>query len=91
VKRLIAIDFDGVIRIDDKPAGGVFEALNKFKNKGYEVVIFTSRNLKEVRKFLRTYGFPNIRATHSKPDGACAYIDDRAIKFTSWRDVIKGF
>lgn len=91
MKKLIAIDFDGVIRVDDKPAEGVFEALNKFTNKGYDIVIFTSRNLKEVRKFLKAYGFPNIRATHTKPDGACAYIDDKAIRFTDWREISRAF
>lgn len=90
MRNLLAIDFDGVIRIDDEPADYVFEALNKLR-QDYQIVIFTARNTKEVKEWLMNNGFPEFHVTNIKPDGACAYIDDRAVKFTNWKDVVKKF
>lgn len=90
MRNLICIDFDGVIRIDDEPAEYVFEALNKLR-QDYQIIVLTARNVKEVKKWLMNYGFPNLYVTNIKPDGACAYIDDRAVKFTNWRDIAKKF
>jgi len=90
-KNLLSIEFDGVIRIDDEPADYVFEALNHLRAGGYQIIILTARDTKEVKKWLQSYGFPEFHVTNIKPDGACAYIDDRAVKFTNWRDIAKKF
>ena len=90
MKNLIAIDFDGVIRIDDKPAEYVYEALDELMVK-YDLVIFTARNTKEVREWLVKHNFPKLYVTNIKPDGACAYIDDRAVKFTHWKEITEQF
>lgn len=89
--KRICIDFDGVIRINNEPAKGVFKALNHFQGNGYETIVFTARNTKEVKKWLKIYGFPKIKVTNIKPDGVCAFIDDRAVRFTNWEDIAKRF
>ncbi len=91
MRQLICIDFDGVLRIDDEPADYVFEALNHLRAGGYQIIVLTARNTKEVENWLRNYGFPEFIVTNVKPPGACAYIDDRAVKFTNWRDIAKKF
>lgn len=90
MRNLICLDFDGVIRIDDEPADYVFEALDYLK-KEYQIIILTARDTKEVGNWLRDNGFPRFTITNIKPAGACAYIDDRGIKFENWRDIVRKF
>ena len=111
-KKRIMIDFDGVIHSYDKgfQNGEVYgnviegskEAVEHFKSKGYEIVIFTTRASKEhnidpkskelisnVESWLNKNGiyFDDITADKL---GAVAYIDDKAIRFESnWDDIIE--
>ncbi len=107
-KRLIAIDFDGVIHrysegyhdgtCYDVPMTGAFRAIRKLRAKGYEVVVFTARTNEdgEVSEWFEKhwpvepeYGdIPEI--TNVKP-AAIAFIDDRAIRFTNWQDMLNYF
>lgn len=84
----------------DEPVEGAFEAIKKLRNKGYNVVIHTARPNHldgEVGAWLLKHwpcdgdfgDVPEIITDH-KPV-AIAYIDDRAIRFTNWRDMLNYF
>ncbi|RLC78271.1 MAG: hypothetical protein DRI61_10135 [Chloroflexi bacterium] len=89
---------DGTIY--DEPVDGAVDAI-KFLSKSYRVVIFTckanpSRPLingktghELIVEWLTKYGIINFVSsiTHEKP-GAFLYIDDKAIRFTDWNDMI---
>jgi len=45
---------------------------------------------KAIKKWLEKYGLKNIQVTNTKLS-ARAYIDDRAIRFTNWRDILSYF
>ena len=99
--KTIAVDFDGVIHKysegykegtpDDVPVEGAKEALIQLRKRGFDVVIFTARdNLLEVKEWLNLYDFGEYLVTNNKPK-AIAYIDDRAIRFTNWQDMLNYF
>jgi histidinol phosphatase-like enzyme len=115
-QKTIAIDFDGVIcqfehgwnegLIKEPPIEGASHAMEKLVQKGYRVVIFTTRynpdlngerseeQKKELQKWLSLHGFEIKKHYHEitgyKPK-AMAYIDDRGIRFTNWQDIMKYF
>jgi len=91
MKKLIVIDFDGVVRINDKPSEGLFWALDRLRASGYQIVILTARGLPEVAQWLIQYGLGDLRITNRKPAGALAYIDDKGIRFTNWQDIVNYF
>jgi hypothetical protein len=101
----IAVDFDGVIHkygqgykdgsIYDYPVEGAFEAIGLLQRKGYKIVIFTARKeLKAVFDWCELWGRGALkstpRVTNQKPPAIC-YIDDRAIRFTNWQDILNYF
>lgn len=109
MSKTIAVDFDGVLhrysrgwqdgKIYDRPVEGAVEAYYSLMDKGYHLVVFTTRtDLDAVRKWMhRHFDFekrvghmwePEI--TNVKPL-AIAYIDDRGIRFTSWKDMLNYF
>lgn len=99
--KTIAIDFDGVIhrysngwcggRIYDEPMEGAIESMERLIKKGFKVVILTARDdLEPVREWLTKHNFPDVTVTNTKPP-AIAYIDDRAIRFTNWTDMVTYF
>ena len=101
----IAIDFDGVINsfksgwkgaeFTDEPVNGAFEAINTLLNKGYNVVIYSTRaETAEGKNTIYNYLLENginiseIEVTDKKPI-ALVYIDDRAIKFSgNWNETL---
>ncbi len=106
-KRTIAIDFDNVIHdysegwkdgtIYDGPVVGAFQAIKKLRDKGYNIVIFTSRPVEQHKEILDwcifwaiDFDFDDIPITNIKPI-ASVFIDDRAIRFTSWKDILNYF
>lgn len=114
-QKTIAVDFDGVIHrhskgwldgsIYDTPVEGSKRELEKLVEKGYKIVIFTTRvnpemgddievERKKIEDWLNSHGFSEDthyhRITALKPK-AIAYIDDHAIRFTSWKDISKYF
>ena len=92
MKRTISVDFDGVIRdcMTDKPVEGVQSALKWLKNKGYKYVICTGReDLVPVERWLKANGI--YEKPTNKKIKAVAYIDDRAIRFVSWKDTLNYF
>jgi hypothetical protein len=101
--KKIAVDFDGVIhefvggwnknakQIYGPPNEGALEKINLLIDQGFEVVVFTAReDFEPVKRWLFEYGFPELEVTNKKPV-ALAFIDDRAIRFTNWEDVVKYF
>jgi hypothetical protein len=109
-RKRIMVDFDGVIstykhgwndgKLADPPQPGVRESLSELKDKGLEVVIFTTRAskqsntkpsadelIKELEQYLEYYNIPYDFITAEKLS-AIAYIDDKAVRFTNWLDVM---
>ena len=104
-KKTIAIDFDGVIHSyssgwtgpvpTDPPVDGALDFIHFLEEKGYEVVIFSSRaKTKEgvvgTEKWLSEHNFPKLKVCHKKPE-ALLYIDDRGFRFTGVWDDLKEF
>jgi hypothetical protein len=107
--RVVAVDFDGVINSyksggqgpteTDEPVLSAAESLKTLYNRGYKVVIFSTRaNTREgidtIREYLRKHTENNeladtIEITGQKPI-ADMYIDDRAIPFNGdWEETLK--
>jgi hypothetical protein len=100
----VAVDFDGVIHgysrgwqdgeLYDPPVLGAFDALRRLR-EDYELVIYTTRAQSEgqVARMLVWFelhggkDLTSIPITHEKPL-AVAYLDDRAIRFTSWPEAL---
>lgn len=98
-KERILIDFDNVIHehdedseeLDGEPVDGAFDAIEKLVKKGFAVSIFTARtDVSKVKKWLdgnfedwRKY----IDSVSNTKAPATVYIDDRALRFESWKQV----
>jgi len=102
----VAIDFDGVIHryskgwhdgtIYDPPTKGAAAWMQMLKDKGCEIVIYSTRaeskwvkgfwqegQVNKMSEWLDYHGIPYDRIASGKPM-AHAYIDDRAIRFNDW-------
>ena len=99
----IAIDFDGCIhlfsrgwqdgKIYDVIIDDALKEINYLMQKGHKIIILTARtDFDAVRVWMSKQGFDmsKIEVTNVKPP-ANAYIDDRAIRFTNWNDMVKYF
>jgi phosphoglycolate phosphatase-like HAD superfamily hydrolase len=99
--KTLALDFDGVIHrysrgyqdgsIYDEPIEGTKEALEKLSRQ-YRLVIFTARDITPIIQWLAKYGLEEFidEITNQKPH-AIAYIDDRGVRFTNWKDITNYF
>jgi uncharacterized HAD superfamily protein len=96
--KTIMIDLDGVICTEERtferplaePLAGAREALAQLRAAGHTVIIYTARNWPEYRvtkKWLDDHGFVYDGLHMGKPV-ADVWIDDRAIRFTNWTDVL---
>ncbi len=94
--KTIAIDFDGVIHkyskgwqdgvIYDDLMDDAKEVIDELTKKGFKCVVFTAReSLLPVKEWLITHKL-DLPVTNKKPP-AIAYIDDRGIRFTNWKDI----
>jgi len=110
--KRIMIDFDGTIsnykhgwmngKLVDEPNLGSKEAIDELHNKGYEIVIFTtrastsqngppaSRLVEDLEDYLQIRNIYYDFITAEKLS-AVAYIDDRAIRFKNWKQVLEDF
>lgn len=97
--QTIVLDFDGVIRkffYGDPLDGGIpvqqsKEGIKTLIDSGYKIVICTARtDTDNVKKWLNNNGYPDIEVTNNKPQ-AIAYVDDKAIKFINWHNLIEKF
>ncbi len=106
--RTIAVDLDGTILEYDgwkghshfgKPLPGAKEALQKLKEQGFLIIIWTTRNNKEeIARYLREQGIPFDYINENPfgpPDGsnkiyADYYVDDKAVEFRGdWQEVLR--
>ena len=90
MSKHVAIDLDGTILdydgnyksgVYDKPLKGALNFINKLRDRGHRVTIFTARsNPTKVSEYLVQQGFPKLTVTCEKT-GFDMFIDDRAIPF----------
>lgn len=90
--------------IYDEPIEGAFEAIKSLM-KDYAVFVFTTRNPSMVAEWIMSKG--RIHTVLKEPTDfwndntrllitnkklpAIAYIDDRGIRFTNWKDILNYF
>lgn len=96
---ILAIDFDGVIHDYKNPIkgrkmgfviDGTKQALENFKSRGDRIIVFTvwggtEQGKKTIKDYMDYYNLPYDEITNIKPN-CDAYIDDKAIRFVSWRE-----
>lgn len=100
-KYSLAIDFDGVIHaytrgfsdgtIYDAPTAGAQKALIQLSKK-YSLYIYSYRARTKaghdaIRNYLKKYKIPHGKIVADKPL-ARFYIDDRAIRFKTWKQAL---
>ncbi len=97
--KVIAVDFDKTIASPGdnhrpgSPLEGAVDALKKLKSDGYTVVIHSHRvlhekGLQEIKDWMKKYDCPYDKIWPSKP-AADYYVDDKAVPFTSWKEVLQ--
>ena len=101
IPKTLAIDFDGVIhrysrgyqdgKIYDRPMERARETIEELANAGFRVIVFSTRDPKQIKKWLIKNRFVGIIKVTNKKPIAMAYIDDRAIRFTKWEDIKRYF
>jgi len=97
--KTIMVDMDGVIcteeRTFERPLAelmpGAVEALQKLRDAGHTVVVYTARNWPEYRvtkKWLDDHGVPYDGLHMGKPV-ADVWIDDRVLRFEDWDSTLR--
>jgi hypothetical protein len=103
--KTIAVDFDGVLHgyrdgwrdgaIYDAPVDGAASSLRRLRKHGYRVLVHSTRANDVIHRlrmedWLKHHEIPfdEIWCEPGKPI-AEFYIDDRAIRFTSWDDALR--
>lgn len=102
--KRIAVDFDDVLcDRNDYPRGDfslclpmphAVSAVSWLVSQGYAVYVLTMNppeSWGRISAWLETHGFPQLMVTNVKQPGTKWFIDDRAIRFTTWKDVVKYF
>ena len=96
--KTIMVDLDGVLCSEEvffdrplaEPIEGARESLQKLREDGHTIVIYTARTWGEYRvtqRWLADHGFEYDGLHMGKPVGD-VWIDDRAIRFTNWKDAL---
>lgn len=99
---ILAIDFDGTLHDPTRRVGnykmgitipGAATAMKMLKDKGHTLIIHTihAKNPQEVQAvedWLKYFKIPYDKITSLKPE-ADMYIDDKALKFVDWGEVLK--
>lgn len=99
-RETIAIDFDGVIHSykqrwtgdvpEDPPMEGVEEALKSLKEKGWRLVILSTRKVPYIKDWLVKYNLDQyIDDITNQKIPAKIYIDDRGYRFKDWDSTIE--
>tara|TARA_B100000401_G_C52522806_1_gene585207 strand:+ start:278 stop:580 length:303 start_codon:yes stop_codon:yes gene_type:complete len=94
----LIIDLDGTICSEEKQFSralakikdGAKESLEKLRDKGYKIIIYSARTWAEyemTENWLKENKVPYDQIILGKPQGDY-WIDDRAIRFSSWDKVI---
>jgi len=95
--RLI-IDLDGTICTEEKtfsrslakPIKGASESINKLYSEGHTIILYSSRSWQEYEmttEWLKSFEIKYHQLILGKPIGDL-WIDDRAIRFKAWDDII---
>jgi uncharacterized HAD superfamily protein len=95
----LIIDLDGTICTEEKtfsrslatPLNNARESIKKLKNCGHTIILYTARGWNEYEmtvKWLENNKIIFDQLIMGKPIGDF-WIDDRAIKFSSWSDVMR--
>ena len=80
----------------DEPMEGAFQALVKLINRGYTLTIFSSRDEDVIREWFKKWWVAVMQEEipkevtemeYYKKPSALYVIDDRALRFTNWRDI----
>jgi len=98
-KQTLAVDFDDTIAHENEdksigePEEGVKEALTQLKEDGYIIEIYSARanddkGADEIKQWLDTHEIPYDSILNIEKPIATHYIDNRAIKYTNWKDVV---
>ena len=94
----IIIDIDGTICTEEKTYSrslaktlpGAIESVNKLYNDGHTIILYSARTWMEFEMttdWLLKNGFKYHQLVLGKPIGD-VWIDDRAMKFTNWDEII---
>jgi len=90
----------------DEPVEGALEAINILMRWGFAVYIFSTRNEQQIQDWFARHnlGLPTqiirdeifwetseILGISKRKLPAIAYIDDRGIRFTNWKDILNYF
>ena len=95
--KVIAIDIDGTVCTveidyrDCKLMPGCIEAFAKIRQKGYKIYLHTGRhinNFDTTVNWLKENGVEYDLIIFGKPP-AKYYIDDRAVRFESWKKTME--
>ncbi len=77
----------------DKPMKRSIDALWLFTKRDIKFYIHTARpdsDFPKIRKWLEKWGYsPDVMITREKQPDTTIYLDDRAFRFTSWKDFYK--
>ena|SRR3990167_6357312 len=99
---VIGVDFDGVVHdyrhpLPGKKMGGPIEgskeSLLALMEGGHTVIIFTawpSSRHRVIKEWMSYYGIPYHNITNVKLPEIELFIDDKAITFTSWNELMRG-
>ena len=93
----LIIDLDGTICSEEKtfsrgmakPLAGAKETLDKLKEQGHTIIIYSARSWNEYEmtiKWLNDNQIPYDQVILGKPMGDY-WIDDRAVNFKSWSKI----
>lgn len=94
--KILCFDLDGVIASLNSdyskctPIKGAIHTLSQLKESGFTIIIHTGRhilNMDVTLDWLKKYKVPYDHIQFGKPV-ARVYVDDRAIQFKSWEDLI---
>jgi hypothetical protein len=89
-KPTVVVDFNGVVRdyVSLAPIEGAKEAIGELR-RFFQVAIWT-RETQEAENWLEENGIEVDIITKEKPSNIVAVIDDRAVEFTSWAEILPG-
>jgi len=97
--KTILVDLDGVICSEERtferalaePLPGARQALEKLRNAGHTIIVYTARGWAEYRMtkdWLDRHGIPYDAIQMGKPIGH-VWIDDRAVRHRDWADTLR--
>ena len=89
-RKVIALDFDGVLHEYHGWNGGVLSApipgmlllVDTLRAEGAYVVVHTTRDRSTVHRWLSEHGFPELEVYNEKWKRIDVFVDDRAVCFT---------